>query len=90
MFGVKGHLGLFLFSAIAWSIWKTRNKMAIERIFPNNPIDILYNAISFMQKWLRLLKQSDQVKLAEPMLKIGSWIKDYAPLASSFTDIVEL
>ena len=70
MFGVKGHLGLFLFSAIAWSIWKTRNKMAIVRIFPNNP--------------------SDQVKLAEPMLKIGSWIKDYAPLASSFTDIVEL
>ena len=90
MFGVKGHLSLFLFSAIAWSLWKSRNKMGIVRFFPNNPIDVLYHAVSFMQKWLRLLKQDDQVKLAETMLKIGNWLKDYFPLVTFPSDIVEL
>jgi len=50
LFGVKGHLGIFLFAAITWSLWKTRNKMAIVQIFPINPIDVLFSAVMLMQK----------------------------------------
>jgi len=34
--------------------------------------------------------QDDQAKLAETMLKIGNWLKDYVPLVTVSSDIVEL
>jgi len=63
MFGTNMRIGFFFFAGFAWAIWKARNKMAIERSFPNNPIDIIYTGLSFVQNWGRLLKSSDQDKL---------------------------
>jgi hypothetical protein len=34
--------------------------MAIEKKFPKAPSDVIYVAISFMQKWSHLLKEKDK------------------------------
>jgi hypothetical protein len=42
----KGHLPLrlimFTFAGFAWALWTTRNKMAIEKMFPKAPTDVIY------------------------------------------------
>jgi hypothetical protein len=50
-FGVGRQLGLACFSSIAWAIWNIRNRMCIHHAFPNNSFDIVYLALSFIQKW---------------------------------------
>jgi hypothetical protein len=39
---------LFLFAGLFWAMWCNRNRMAIEKMFPNNRTVILYNSIFFM------------------------------------------
>jgi hypothetical protein len=41
---------LFIFSGFAWAIWNNRNKMAIEHKYPKSPADIIYVALSYLQK----------------------------------------
>jgi len=82
--------GLFLFAGIAWSIWPTRNKMAIEKTFPNNPIDVIYSGVSFVQKWWRLLNPVDQEKLAGVVEAMRSWLNGYSPNITVLSDIVEI
>jgi hypothetical protein len=50
---------MFMFAGFAWAIWMTRNKMAIEKKFSKAPSDVIYCAISLMQKWRLLLKEED-------------------------------
>jgi hypothetical protein len=33
---------LFLFASMAWAVWTRRKKMAIEKIFPSNPSDVIF------------------------------------------------
>jgi hypothetical protein len=33
--------------------------MAIEKKFPKAPIDVIYNALSLIQKWSILLREKD-------------------------------
>jgi hypothetical protein len=40
----------------SWVLWTVRNKMAIEKHFPKAPSDVMYVAISLLQKWSLLLK----------------------------------
>ena len=56
---------MFTFAGFAWALWTTRNKMAIEKGFPKAPTDIIYVALTLMQKWSILLKEEDREKLAE-------------------------
>jgi len=79
MFKTDLRLGLFLFPGVAWSIWRVRNKMAIEKIFPNNPIDVIFTGVSYLQKWWRLLKPVDQEKLTGRMNAVRSWLNSYSP-----------
>ena len=82
--------GLFLFAGIAWSIWPTRNKMAIEKTFPNNPIDVIYSGVSFVQKWWRLLNPVDQEKLAGVVEAMRSWLNGYSLNLVVSSDIVDI
>ena len=43
-------LGMLLFASLAWALWTTRNKMAIEHIFPNNAIQTFHVFVGFMQR----------------------------------------
>ena len=51
---------MFIFAGFAWALWMTRNKMAIEKSFPKTPTDVIYLALSLMQKWSILLKEEDR------------------------------
>jgi len=49
---------MFIFAGFAWAIWTTRNKMAIEQRFPKALTDVIYVALSLLQKWGVLLKEA--------------------------------
>ena len=57
-------LVLFLFAGFAWTLWITRNKMAIENVFPKAPTDVIYTAVSLMQRWCVLLKEKDRERIS--------------------------
>jgi len=50
---------IFIFSGFAWALWTVRNKMAINKAFPRAPTDIIYIALSLLQKWSAKLKEKD-------------------------------
>ena len=51
--------------ALAWAMWLTRNKIAIERIFPSHPANILYKCNILMQQWSPLAKHKDADKMKQ-------------------------
>jgi hypothetical protein len=55
--GVNFQMGLSCFAALAWTIWTTRNKMSIQKVFPNKPIDIICLALAFLRQWKILMQE---------------------------------
>ena len=87
---LPSHLLMFLFAGFAWALWTTRNKMAIEKIFPKAPSDVLYVAISLMQKWSHLLKEKDKECVDHILKSVLSWMKDFRPSAILLSDVSEI
>ena len=54
---------MFFFAGFAWALWITWNKMAIEKTFVKLPTDVIYVAISFLQRWSILLKEKDKERV---------------------------
>jgi hypothetical protein len=48
------------FCRFAWAMWTSRNKMAIEKHLPKAPTDVIYIALSLIQRWSVNLKEKDQ------------------------------
>ena len=55
---IPAHLKLFVIAGITWAIWRSRNKMAIEKLFPKNLLDVIRSGVAFVQKWHLLLGKS--------------------------------
>jgi hypothetical protein len=55
IFRVGRQLGLACFASVAWVVWHIRNKFCIQHVFPNNYLDVVYLALSFIQKWCILM-----------------------------------
>ena len=57
--------------ALAWAMWLTRNKLAIEGVFPSHPANILYKCNIFLQQWSPLARSKDaeKMKLAQDRLR---------------------
>jgi hypothetical protein len=91
---VKGPLPirliLFIFAGFAWAIWNNRNKMAIEKKFPNSPDDIIYTELSVMQKRSMLLKEDDGQRIKQVKERILHWMKHFKPAVLMSTDIHEI
>lgn len=51
---------MFLFAGISWALWNSRNKLAISKVAPKASSDVIFNAISYMQKWSVGLKEQDR------------------------------
>jgi len=47
----------------SWFILTIRNNMVTEKRFHSSPAEAIYKALSFLQKWLDLLKLSDRSKV---------------------------
>ncbi|CAN6285209.1 unnamed protein product [Urochloa humidicola] len=84
------HTSLFLFAGVAWALWNVRNKMAIEKSFPNNPLIVIRRAITFLQKWRPLLKTSDGERVNGILEKMEVWLGSYRLNSFLLSDIVEL
>ena len=59
---------LFSFAAFAWALWKCRNRMAIEKDLPRNPMDVIFILISCLQHW-RLLTQGVEREIVDCFLR---------------------
>jgi len=81
---------LFVFVGFAWAIWINRNRMAIQHEFPKYPSNIIYSALTFMQKWSILLKEDDWARVKQEKDDIMLWIGDFKPTVFSSTDVVEI
>lgn len=88
--GVHKHLAMFIFAGLMWAIWRKRNKMAIEKIFPKTPSEALLYGLSFMQKWELLLKEDDRRKLSEVRRQVLMMLHNLPPARVPMTDIGEI
>jgi len=68
---------LVMFAGFAWALWTTRNKMAIEKSFPKTPTDVIYLALSLMQKWSILLKEEDKRSVMQVKESLLGWLKAF-------------
>lgn len=64
--------------------------MAIEKSFPKMPTDVLYTAMSLMQKWSILLKAEDKEQVLQVKESIMGWLRDFKPSTTTCSDIVEI
>ena len=80
-------LSMFLFAGMAWALWNTRNKMAIESIFPNNGLQPLFVGLGFLQRWTPLLKVADRDKIRELVEVLKAWATNVTPAAIDLSDV---
>lgn len=73
---------LFSFAASAWNIWKVRNKMAFEGVFPRQPMDVIFKFLSCLQYWRTLIHGADRSHLDEFLKNIEDWSKNFCNLNS--------
>jgi len=83
-------LVIFLFAGFAWALWTTRNKMAIEKSFIKTPTDVIYVAVSLLQRWSVLLKEKDKERVSQALEAILRWLKNFKPKATTATDVFEI
>jgi len=80
---------MFIFAGFSWAPWTTRTKMAIEHKFPKSPTDVIFLALSYLQRWAVLLKEADQERMETTKGEILSWMKTFKPNDMLSSDIVE-
>jgi O-antigen/teichoic acid export membrane protein len=74
----------FFFAGLASAIWKNRNKLTIEKIFPSNLDVVIYATINSMQMWGELLKEVDKGKMLKVVRCLSDWLnKEKHPDMSS-------
>ena len=71
-------------------MWNNRNNMSTESKFPKNPSDIMYIALTFMQKWSLLLKDDDRQRIVQVKDEILRWMRKFKPMMMVSTDIYEI
>jgi hypothetical protein len=86
--GLSKRLCLSLFAGIAWALWKNRNKMAIEKHFPNSLDAVLHMIANFVKMWAELLKETDRAKTREMTQSLSDRMKMKACYTGPFTDII--
>ena len=64
--------------------------MAINKTFPQAPTDIIYIALSLLQKWSTKLKEKDQDQIVKMKASVTSWLKAFKPSLVYPSDVVEI
>jgi hypothetical protein len=81
---------MFVFAGFSWAIWTTRNKMAIEKRSPRAPTDVVYVALTLLQKWSILLKEVDGEQILSVKEEVLQWMKSFKPSVVELSDIGEI
>jgi hypothetical protein len=87
---LPANLLMFFFAGFAWTLWSTHNKMVIEKHFPKAPTDVIYVALSLMQKWSIMLKEGERKRFMQVKDAFMSWLKNFKTNAAMPTDVFEL
>jgi hypothetical protein len=61
--GKRRRLFWLVFASMTWTLWTTRNKMVIERIFLRRASDSIFKFLAIMQQWYPLCRQRDKERL---------------------------
>ena len=56
---IRRRLFWLVFAALTWTLWMTRNKMVIERVFLRRASDMLFKFLAFLQHWHPLSRRRD-------------------------------
>jgi len=64
--------------------------MAIEHKYPKSPTDIIYVALSYLQKWSVLLKEADRQRTMQVKDEILCWMRNFKPSLVVATDVCEI
>lgn len=81
---------MFFFAGFAWALWITRNKMTIEKSFIKAPTDVLYTAISFLQRWCVYLKEKDREQVSQALEAMLGWMKNFKPRMTTASDVFKI
>ena len=65
LLGQRRRLAWVLISVLFWSLWVTRNKLAIEGVVLKHPSDLVYKFMMFLQMWAQLSKEQDMEVLLD-------------------------
>jgi hypothetical protein len=52
-----------MFTAMSWTLWITRNKMVIEKVFPQRASDSVFIMLASLQQWYPLCRQRDRAQV---------------------------
>jgi RsiW-degrading membrane proteinase PrsW (M82 family) len=72
----------YTFAAQCWTIWNTRNKLAIEGKMIGNLVDVFYQMSIHMKRWRVLVRRKDWELLD---LAVGDVSRLYAHTRSEHT-----
>ncbi|KAE8775755.1 putative NOT transcription complex subunit VIP2 [Hordeum vulgare] len=75
--GRKRRLFWLIFAALSWTLWTTRSKMVIERVFQRHASDSFFKFLAFLQHWHPLARPRDRVRLQgylDALLMSARWL----------------
>lgn len=78
--GVCFDLKLFVFVVLTWSLWTSRKKLMIEKLFSHSPTDVLHKILASLHKWHVLLKTVDQIRVSKQMMKVTFRMDEFVKL----------
>lgn len=88
-FGANKLVALFIFAGFMWATWRKRNKMTIEKTFPESPSEVLLYEFLFCRSG-SLLKEGDRAKLDQARRKVLNSLHNLRPADTPATDVFEL
>jgi len=76
-----------LAASLKWTLWTTRNKIAIEHVLPTNATQTFHVFIGFMQCWIPLSRATDREKAREIVESLKTWAMGFHPTTYPVSDI---
>jgi hypothetical protein len=52
-----------MFAVMSWTLWTTRNKMVIKKVFHQRVSDSIFKRLAFLQLWYPLCRQRDRERV---------------------------
>jgi hypothetical protein len=59
----------------------------MQKKFPNSPIDVVYYALSFIQKWKSLMRPLEKTKVELMLTQVTRHAREFRPSGEIVTDI---